>query len=246
MISGRRVWTTHPYIIVLVLFDIDDTLIDHASASRTATAAVHRHAKVAEPLDDFVASWSRALRHYFDLYLGGRLTFEEQRRARMRATVSSDLTDEEADRLFALYAEAYESAWSLFPDVTACLDSLAGHRLGIISNGQREQQVRKLKRSGVLEKFDCVVISEDCGHPKPKVEIFHYACSQAGESPGRTMYVGDRRDLDAVGARNAGLIGVWLNRDGLPAVDGDGLVIGSLRELPGLVDSAERGLVEPH
>jgi putative hydrolase of the HAD superfamily len=222
---------------VLVLFDIDDTLIDHASAFHLATVTLHRRVNSLMPVEDFAAQWSAAHRHYFDRYLAGELTYEQQSRARIRTVVDPGLRDDAADQLFTAYITSYEAAWSLFPDVAPCLDGLNRHQLGVISNGQRSQQVRKLERTGIIDRFGCIVISEDCGRAKPDAEIFRRACALIGESPGRTLYVGDSYDLDAMGARRAGLVGVWLDRAGSASSVHVPPVVRSLRELPHVVDS---------
>ena len=122
------------------------------------------------------------------------------------------LSDETADRVFDVYLTSYEAGWSLFPDVEPCLGQLSRHRLGVVSNGQSRQQRSKLERMGISERFDHVVISEDCGFAKPSPEIFLRACALFDEQPQRVLYVGDMYDLDAAAARQAGLAGVWLDR----------------------------------
>lgn len=223
---------------MLVIFDLDDTLIDHTTAYRGATDQLRHHIGSPLPLDEFMALWSAAHRRYFDRFLLGDLTYEEQSRARLREVVDASLTDAQADWLFARYIDAYQEAWSLFPDVEPCLQGLTRHRLAVVSNGHREQQVQKLVRTGIRAQFDHVVVPADCGRPKPHAEIFHHACAIAGELPGRTAYVGDAYDLDAVAARRAGLIGVWLARDGATPSH-QPPVIHSLTELPALLDKLE-------
>jgi putative hydrolase of the HAD superfamily len=152
----------------------------------------------------------------------------------VRQTVHANLTDAEIDELFAGYTSAYEAHWSLFPDVLSCLDGLAGHRLGIISNGNALEQRGKLERTGIADRFEAIHISSECGYAKPAAEIFHRACRVAGVAPHDTLYVGDLYETDALGARRAGLRGVWLDRkrsrradDAQPVITG----LGELREV---------------
>jgi putative hydrolase of the HAD superfamily len=197
---------------MLILFDIDDTLLDHSTAMQAAATRLHRHVGAADSLDSFVARWSAALEHHYSRYLAGAVTLEGQRRDRLREVVDPALTDDDADRMFAEYAAGYESAWSLFADAVPCLDDLAEHQLGIISNGYGDQQRRKLSQTGILDRFQCVVISDDFGCAKPDAAIFRHACDEVGESPAGAVYIGDRYDVDAEGARAAGLRGIWLDR----------------------------------
>lgn len=84
------------------------------------------------------------------------------------------------------------------------------------------------------------------GFGKPDPSCFLEACRRLGTSPGRTAYVGDELDIDAVGAVRAGLIGVWVDRAGprrvpvsteqiLAAQSAGVHVVRSLSEVPGIV-----------
>jgi putative hydrolase of the HAD superfamily len=220
---------------VLVLFDIDDTLLDHRTAERSAAEALHRIAGAAGPVDAFAAAWSEALERHFQRYLAGELSYEEQRRARVRDVVDRGLTDAAADRLLAAYHDAYSAGLVPFPDVTPCLDRLAGHRLGIVSNGQTSQQRAKLVRAGLVDRFECILISEECGRAKPDPGIFLDACARIGEPPASALHIGDRYDLDAEGARSAGLRGIWLDRHGRAAAHHLPPIIASLDQLDRLL-----------
>jgi putative hydrolase of the HAD superfamily len=223
---------------MLVLFDIDETLLDHRTTERAAATALHRIADVARPLGDFVAAWAEALERNFARYLSGELSYEDQRRARIREVVDPELSDEAADRLLARYLDAYLAGAALFPDVLPCLDRLAGarHRLGIISNGQTDHQRIKLVRCGITERFEHILISEECGHAKPAPEIFAQACARMGEPATRAVYIGDRYDVDAEGARRAGLRGVWLDRGARAGAEHQPPIISSLDELDALLE----------
>jgi putative hydrolase of the HAD superfamily len=217
--------------VMLVLFDIDDTLLDHLTASNAGAIALHRRLGIGLPVEQFLSTWSAALDRHYERYLAGEISFSEQRRARMREAIDSSLSDEASDRAFDGYLAAYEDSWSLFPDVLPCLDRLSDCRLGIISNGQGVQQRRKLARTGIAHRFMPIVISDECGWTKPSAEIFLHACQLAGESPHNTIYVGDRYDVDAAAARRAGLTGIWLDRRSTRTKLHQSPIIGTLDEL---------------
>ena len=198
---------------MLILFDIDDTLLDHTAAANAGARALHENVGSSLSIEEFLSRWHHALDRHFDRYLAGELTFQEQRRARAREVVDPTLTDAEADRTFDTYQVAYEAGWTLFSDVGGCLDLLSSsHSIGVISNGDSRQQRSKLTKTGIADRFACVLISEECGFAKPSREIFLRACEIAGEPPANAVYVGDRYEVDAEGARAAGLAGVWLDR----------------------------------
>ena len=223
---------------MLVLFDIDDTLLDDAKATREAVDALREHQELGVPELEFRNRWFDSLRHHFDRYLAGQLGFQEQRRVRVRDALAADLSDADADKIFEVFLTAYERKWSLFADVVPCLDALGEHQLGIVSNGSAQQQRHKLSRLGILDRFACVVVSEDCGWAKPDPRIFARACEFGNAHPPNVVHVGDRRDTDALGAARAGLRAVWLDRRGenyAEELSPEFVRLTTLAELPALV-----------
>jgi len=199
---------------MIVFFDIDDTLVDHSRAMRLAAIGLHADLGMDEEIEEFIGDWLEAHRRHYPRFLTGELSYVALRRLRIRETVSADLQDEEADELFAAYMTTYRSEWTLFPDVVPCLDRLQGCTLGVISNGRSEEQRAKLRSLGIEDRFQHVLISEECGFAKPTPQIFRLACQMAAASPSEVVFVGDQLEIDVRGSRNAGLRGIWLNRLG--------------------------------
>ena len=140
--------------VVLILFDIDGTLVDHARAFRAATGALHAASGAAMPAAEFAAKWSAVHQRHFDRFLCGELTYQEQARARVRDTVDAGLSDEHADDLFGVYIDRYEREWCLFLDVHDCLARLAGQsaRRGVglaLDDPEEEQRDRDRRRRDV-------------------------------------------------------------------------------------------------
>lgn len=224
---------------MLILFDLDDTLMDDGTAERSAALLLHKTTKTVGSAEEFASRWSDAMKRHFARYLAGEVSFQGQRRDRIRELIDPSLSDDAADRIFADYHANYEAGWSLFSDALPCLNNLSQFHLGLITNGQRDQQRLKLKRMGILDRFECVLISEECGCAKPDPTIFLRACAFIGELPENSVYVGDRYDIDAQAARVAGLKGIWLDRKAKATAMHAPPVIGSLDELRALVVDRE-------
>ncbi len=205
-----------------VLFDLDDTLVDH----RAAATSAFRHAVgrwspgVTHDLDDLLELWQRLEREEYDNYLSGACTHAEQRVRRLRRFLPVLGVDGlDADVLtaeFQHYLDAYVAAWATFADVTASLDELetAGIGVAVLTNGEPRQQRLKLERTGLVDRFDRILSPTDVGAPKPRPEAFARACTMLGLDLERTAYVGDNLEVDAIGASAAGLRGIWLDRTG--------------------------------
>lgn len=226
--------------IQVVFFDLDGTLLDHDAATRAgALGLFDRYRDRLNGSDEnLLQRWEDSTEHHFDRYLRGETSYAGQRRWRIRDlfdVTPGEMSDAEADEVFAVYRRAYEENWELFPDVIGTLEALRGFRLGVITNGGSVHQRQKLEGVGVLDRFAAVVASEDEGVAKPDPGIFEVACQALGAPPSACLHVGDRLAVDAIGARDAGLMGVWLDRYDEGAGPGDVTRITRLTELPALV-----------
>jgi putative hydrolase of the HAD superfamily len=218
----------------MIFFDIDDTLLDDRHAQDEAARGLWRAFRHLLPYSEaeFPAVWDEASARHYHFFTTGEVSFTEQRRRRIREIFRQPtLPDAETDARFARYLAFHEDNWTLFPDTLPCLDALAGHRLGVISNGDPQQQRRKLDKTGIAQRFSVVVISGDIGKPKPQPEIFLHACRLAGVQPEECIYIGDNPVFDVQGSRGVGMCGVWLNRRGAPAERVGAPIITSLDEL---------------
>ncbi|MEV6980048.1 HAD family hydrolase [Sphaerisporangium sp. NPDC051017] len=233
-----------------LLFDLDGTLIDHDTAASLALAeTLATTSDVPSDLDrDHAARrWKELERHAMDRYAAGELTFLGQRRLRI-VSLAAELglgawDDTRAEAWFATYLRHYEAAWRLFPDVRPVLDVLIERhprvRLGVLTNGDSQQQRHKLRDIGLADDLPAVIISSEVGAAKPSPEIFERAADLLGLRPGHIAYVGDRLRTDALAAEQAGMHGIWLNRHGGPAPSSVS-VIQTLHDVPALLTSLNR------
>ena len=223
----------------VLFFDIDDTLIDHRLAEEWGAGQLfERHPADfrAESVQAFVPDWQNASKKHLEEFLKGNISFAEQRIRRCREVAARPLTASEADLIFRDYLEAYEAGWTVFEEVPSTLESLMrrGVRLGVISNGNVEQQTRKLERMNLLRYFEPVSISESLGFAKPDRVIFQTAAARMGCSVEECVHAGDSLTADVQGTLGAGMGAVWLNRLGGEPPPGtqDPLVqVGNLKEL---------------
>ncbi|TDW30642.1 HAD family hydrolase [Cryobacterium psychrophilum] len=215
----------------LVLFDLDDTLFAHREAVEDGILrhlAVVRGAFLAADPVAVQSLWRSLEEEHYHSYLAGVLDFHGQRRERSRdfaAAYGLRLTDTEATRWFERYFVHYRESWRLHADAMPCLDELAaripGVRVGLITNGDRAFQSEKVHRVGLSDRVEHVIASGDLGYAKPDARIFRHACSVFGVAPGAAVYVGDRIRTDAIGAAEAGLAAVWIDRRAASVTEAD-------------------------
>ena len=98
----------------------------------------------------------------------------------------------------------------LFDDARPALAWLA-QRFPVVavSNGNADVQ-----RIGLGRYFSAGFSAQEFGVGKPDPRIFHAAAEAVGVAPQEVLHVGDDARLDVVGALDAGLQTVWVNRDG--------------------------------
>ncbi|MFC5216243.1 HAD family hydrolase [Streptomyces coerulescens] len=230
-----------------VLWDVDDTLFDYTGSDR---AGMRRHL-AAEGLLDAYESVQQALSRWREItdvqwrrFSAGEVSFEGQRWDRVRVFLGEELSDAEADAWFQRYIGHYEAAWALFPDVLPALDALAAsHRHAVLSNSSIHVQDRKLRVLGVHDRFEAILCAAELGISKPEAGAFHAACAALGLAPHDVAYVGDHPEIDGRGAADAGLMSVWIDRDGAYTSDDDPggpHRIASLSELPAILGSDTR------
>lgn len=201
-----------------VLFDLDNTLFDHLTSARGGLDTFIRSFGV-ELTSDLSHSWFEIEQATYDRFLSKELNFQEQRRERLRQFLPlvghpEPVGTTELDEMFNIYLRSYEEAWTAFPDAAPTLQMLrsSGITIGVVTNGNHEQQAKKINRIGIEPLLDQFFTSEQMGHAKPTSSAFILPCEEMALSPSQVLYVGDNFRVDIEGARAAGLQALHLDR----------------------------------
>src|SRR5262245_8031821 len=177
-----------------IFFDLDDTLLDDRGAQQTYLKLVYAAWRDDLPHSEeaFPATWRTALQHHFDRHIRGEISYQAQRRERIRDIFQApSLSDEDADRRMSEFLEIYEASWRLFDDVIPVLNALRDRPLGVITNGTDVQQRGKLERMGIADRFAVILTSEAVGVGKPDPRIFVQAALHMNMPPDQCVHVGD-------------------------------------------------------
>ncbi|MGE7880763.1 HAD family hydrolase [Bacillus sp. NPDC094077] len=204
----------------MIFFDIDGTLLDYDAAERNGISHFFQR------YDDIFSGhkleatklWHELSEQYFNKFLANQLSFHEQQILRMYHLFKAyevHLSLEESQQRFNQYIELYKKNWIVFGDVLYTLHSLQqrGFSLGIISNGDYEQQIEKLTALNILQYFKYIFTSSEIGISKPDPAIFQRAVLQSNLELKDCYYIGDRLETDAISSATAGMQGIWLNRN---------------------------------
>ncbi len=112
-----------------------------------------------------------------------------------------------AEQAFDVFFEARNQV-VLYDDALLALAFLSARfPVVALSNGNAD-----IQRIGIKKYFVANISAHAFGVGKPDPKIFHAAAGAAGISPEDVLHIGDDTDLDVLGALNAGMQTVWLNR----------------------------------
>lgn len=211
-----------PADVEVVFFDAAGTLFDvHGSVGHIYSSIAARHGVTASPEEI-----NRAFRTAFrERSLRGLMTAgEDVTRAEkewwfdvVRAVFEGRMPEPVLRDYFHEVFEAFRrgEVWRLFPETRAALTRLrgAGCRLGIVSNFD-SRLFDVLRDLGIEACFETVTLSWRAGAAKPDRKIFQAAVDAMHTSAGKSVHVGDSHSEDFLGARNAGLCAIHLDRGG--------------------------------
>ncbi len=219
----------------VIYFDIDGTLVDYEADSchafgKARDHAVESHPALAESLtvDTFRRARDATYIQFGDTGLPPKDWYTECMRLALESVGVFDFAL--AQRMGELYGLFRNTTLEEFEDALEVVPKLANsYKLGLISNGSS-----KLQKLEIGQFFTYSVFARDIGHEKPSPEIFVASAEIAGCGMGEILYVGDGQHTDILGASNAGIEMVWINRihakllQGIPPPDHE---IHDLREI---------------
>jgi putative hydrolase of the HAD superfamily len=125
---------------------------------------------------------------------------------------------EQFDDFELFFQEVYRyfataGAWKIYPDTIAALENWqrSGVQLAVVSNFDSRLHT-VIQVLGLDRYFSTVTISTEVSAAKPQAEIFAAAVSKYQCAPQSAWHIGDSLEEDYLGASNAGLTAIWLNR----------------------------------
>ena len=143
--------------------------------------------------------WSRFAEHALSLVLNPAPQGEEARESLRRLRT----------------AFARPEAWEIYPDTLPTLDGLRdrGVPMGVVSNWDSNLD-NVLRMNGLDGYFETVGCSHIEGVEKPHRGLFDVVLERMGRSAAEALHVGDRPDMDWIGARAAGVDALVIDRNG--------------------------------
>lgn len=198
--------------IQAITLDLDDTLwpvwpaIERAekalenwlSKRAPMAAALFSNASVRDEIRSHVVRTRPELQHNLSA-----VRREAIRVALYRSKEDPLLADEGFDVFFAERNQV-----SLYEDALLALEFLSA-RFPVVALSNGNADIQKI---GIGHYFKASISAQDFGVGKPDPRIFHAAAGAVDACPTTVLHIGDDAHLDVLGALNAGMQTVWLNR----------------------------------
>ena len=202
-----------------VLFDLDDTLCEYRrSHTERLDAAFDRVGvdRYCSPADlDAVVGDVRPARTAMEFYTNLFAAAAEQ--AGVNSSHVPALARSYADTVDPGDVQFREGA----RDAVASLLDHDGYDVGLVTNGDRETQTRKLAALDLVDAFDVSVFATPEHGLKPDPYPFERALSALDATVDRTLYVGNSLRADVTGARALGMQTAWYPTDRARVPDPD-------------------------
>jgi HAD superfamily hydrolase (TIGR01549 family) len=189
----------------LVLFDLDNTLVD---------------------LDEAFQAWAREFADERDLTPGAvdwlfALDREgiPHREAFFTKVQGHFALSDSVDELWHRYRQRMPNLVHCRPAVLDGLRGLqaSGWLVAIVTNGTADNQLGKIRNTGLADVVDAWALSGAEGIRKPEIGLFEIAAKRCGVTlDGGGWMIGDNLVADVAGGRAAGLRTIWIDRGTRP------------------------------
>ncbi len=193
-------------LIDAVIFDLDNTLTDFMRAKeRSITEAVDAMIDAGLPMGR-----GEAVDGLFAIYKDRGIEYQKVFNIFLEQTIGR-MDDRILAAAVVAYRRARDSSLVLYPHCQLVLNRLLkqGYKLAVVSDAPRFEAWLRLTALGLQHTFDLVLTFDDTGAHKPDPKPFRMALEQMGVPPERAVIMGDWRERDILGGRNAGLHTVY-------------------------------------
>lgn len=203
----------------IILFDLDDTLIDFTASEVISLQKIYaQFYQTISSYTDFVVLYKEINNELWKRVGAKELSLmpRDVRHLRFKQLNEQLYCSISAQEVADAYEHHLGEHAEWIPDVKKAIEFLhqKGHVLGIITNGLSDSQGKKRQRLGLYHWFDCFIVSDEVGIAKPNKEIFHIALEEIASKydvPAHTynkdsiLMVGDSIISDGHGAMNFGI-----------------------------------------
>jgi len=197
----------------IIIFDADETLFDFKKSEREAfknsmlefdiAYDENHHLKIYQGIN--TAIWKE-----FEEGLITQKKLKVERFKRLSDELQAGFDEEEFAKS---YMRHLSNGSFLFEDTIELVESLhKDYRLTIVTNGLKDVQDNRIRKSIIAKYFEDIVVSEEVEVSKPDPRIFEHALNNIKHTDkSKVLMVGDSLTSDIQGGINFGIDTCWYN-----------------------------------
>ena len=201
-------------MIRIILWDLDNTLLDPRPPERLAIRKCFKDLDLGECTDEMLDAYPAINNKWWTMCEKGEKTKDEILVGRFQEFLSAfGRPIDKAPEFLEDYLDSLGDNIFPIPGALETLRFLKGKvKQYILTNGVWASQRKKLCNSGVIDIADGVFVSEDVGFEKPEKEIYDKVLDMIGcTDRSEILMVGDSLTTDIQGANNAEIPCCWFN-----------------------------------
>lgn len=197
----------------IIIFDADDTLFDFKKSERDAFKNTmlefdidydeNHHLKIYQGINS--AIWKE--------FENGLITQKELKIERFKRLSAKLNAGFDEIKFAKSYMKHLSNASFLYDESIALVESLhKNFRLTIVTNGLKDVQNNRIRKSIIAKYFEDIVVSEEVQVSKPNPKIFEHALNNIMHTDkSKVLMVGDSLTSDIQGGINFGIDTCWYN-----------------------------------
>lgn len=196
----------------ILLFDLDNTLLDFNANEREALTTVFtNHGIVMTP--DVYEIYDEVNSTLWHRHENGEIFLDEVVNTRFPKTLAALGIAIDGTQWESEYREYLGHGFQTMPNALEICNKLREqYRLFAATNGLEKTQIRRLHNSGLYPVFEDIFISQSIGHQKPTSEFFDYVKSHIPNyRDDKALMIGDTLNTDIRGGLQAGIDTCWIS-----------------------------------
>jgi len=196
-----------------LLFDLDNTILDFSSASKVSLFQSLEQCGIMcdeKMYKDYKVENGKVW-HSFEQK---EIDTDELRKIRFKSFFEMYAIKEDPFEFNKLYLENIVKNSDIYPGAKALLQQLKKeYKLSIVTNGLKEVQRPRMRKTEIYDLFDSIVVSDEIGVAKPDGQFFEIANASLDIDfqKSEMLMIGDSLKSDILGGNNYGVDTCWLS-----------------------------------
>lgn len=197
----------------VIIFDADETLFDFRKSEKHALEHTMLEYDIDYDENHHLIIYKDINNKMWKEFEDGLITQKQLKVERFRRLIEKlELTLDE-NEFAKLYMKNLSLASFLYDNSTELIESLYNkYKLSIITNGLKDVQDNRIRKSTIAKYFHDIVVSEEILVSKPDPKIFEHALNNIEHTDkSKVLIVGDSLSSDIQGGINFGIDTCWYN-----------------------------------